>query len=70
MSEARAAQVSSMIHFFADIAAIKSSIFFINSRLSVVDAALCMLSKDCMSRNSNASLADSSYNLLWDENID
>lgn len=32
--------VSSVIHFFADIAAIKFSILVINSRLFVVDAAL------------------------------
>lgn len=32
--------VVSLIHFFADIAAIKFSIFAISSRLFVVDAAL------------------------------
>lgn len=49
-----------MIHFFSDIAAMKFSIFVISSRLFVVDAALWTLRRDCMSRNSNASLADSS----------
>lgn len=61
---ARLALAASVIHFFADIAAMKFSIFVISSRLFVVDAALWMLSKDCMSLNSNASLAESSYS-LW-----
>lgn len=60
MSRARLSGTSTMIHFFSDIAAMKFSIFVISSRLFVVDAALWTLRRDCMSRNSNASLADSS----------
>lgn len=40
MSRARLALAASVIHFFADIAAMKFSIFVISSRLFVVDAAL------------------------------